>query len=303
MFITHGPDGNLWFTEQGASPGVATMAITGNKVTEFHVTGSAPQYLVSGPALNTLVFTDPGNNAIGEILTTGQFAPTGTVTPPANCVVTASSASVCEFSITALGGSASADPLGIAVNSGDSSHVYFAENAASRIGVLNVQNGTLAEVPTVTPNAGPTAIVQGPDGAMWFTENNVAKIGRLTTAGQASEYSLTPATSALGLIAASDNNLYFADPAQNKIGSVSAITPSTVNEYAVPTASAFPNQLVIGPDGLIYFTETHGEQDRADDLLRRCGVGAVPRMKNFFRSIIPLPRAALVGGFSKGGFR
>ena len=189
-----------------------------------------PTSIISGPLLNTLVFSDPGHNAIGTITTTGT---------------------VSEVPIP----TANANPLGLALNSRDTTHVYFVENNASKIGMLNVQTNTITEVPTLTPNAGPTSIVEGPDFAMWFTENNAAKIGRITSTGQVTEYSLAPATSATGLVTALDNNLYFAVPAQNKMGRISGITPATVTEFDIPTSNAQPNKLTIGPDGRVYFTE------------------------------------------------
>ncbi|MGH7047975.1 MAG: virginiamycin B lyase family protein [Stellaceae bacterium] len=41
--------------------------------------------------------------------------------------------------------------------------------------------GTVTEYPLPTPNSGPYAITAGPDGAMWFTEADSGKIGRITT--------------------------------------------------------------------------------------------------------------------------
>lgn len=232
--ITSGPDFNIWFTEQGAAPGVAQMVLGSHTVTEYPIPGSSPTFITSGPLQNTLVFSDPGQNKIGQITTAG--------------VVT-------EWSIP----TASANPVGLAV--GPDQKVYFAENSASKIGILNPSTGTFTEVPTLTANAGPTMIVLGNDGALWFTENNVAKLGRLTTSGVMTEYSLAPATSATGLVWGVDNNIYFADAAQNKIGQfVPTATSNAVTEFTIPTASALPGQLVLGPDFLVYFTEVQGNK-------------------------------------------
>jgi streptogramin lyase len=35
-------------------------------------------------------------------------------------------------------------------------------------------------------------ITTGPDGALWFTEQNASKIGRITTAGVITEFPLNP---------------------------------------------------------------------------------------------------------------
>jgi virginiamycin B lyase len=237
--ITSGPDGSLWFTEQGAAPGIGTMNVVGNAVKEYPIAGSAPVDIISGPVQNTLVFTDPAHNAIGQITTAGA---------------------VTEIPIP----TANATPIGLAI--GSDQRVYFAEYAASKIGIYNAQTNSISEVPTTTPNAGPTAVVEGPDGAIWFTENNVAKMGRITTSGLVSEFSLSPATTAAALISAVDNNLYFTDPAQNKFGRMSVLNGSSVSEYDIPSSNAlpappaFPGKFVIGTDGLLYLTEPNANK-------------------------------------------
>jgi streptogramin lyase len=229
--ITNGPDGNLWFTEQGAKPGIATMAIAGDKVTEHPVAGSSPTFIVQGPAVGTLVFSDPGNNAIGQIV-----ASNGTVT---------------ETAIP----TANANPQGLVV--GPDQKVYFTEHDASKIGIFDVAAGTISEVATITPAAGPTQIVVGPDGALWYTENSVAKMGHLTTNGLQTEFALSPAASATALIPLADNFIYFADPAQNKIGRINSNDPAAgVTEFDIPSANAGPSEFVLSSvDGLLYFTE------------------------------------------------
>ncbi len=233
--ITSGPDGNLWFTERGPAPGIAKMEIVGNAVTEYPIAGSSPYGIVSGPVQNTMVFTDPGNNAVGQITTSGTV--TEAALPTAN-----------------------ANPMSITVLTNDVNHAYFTEHDSSKIGIYNVNTNTVTEVPTLTPNAGPTTIVQGADGALWFTENNVAKVGRMTTSGAMTEYPLSPATSANALVLAQDNNLYFADPLQNKFGSINGQTAGGVTEYNITSPNAQPSQMALGQSGLIYMTETNANK-------------------------------------------
>lgn len=240
--LVAGPGNLLWFTEQGPAPGIASFApgTAGATVTEYAIAGSKPTYIINGPVPNTLAFSDPGHNAIGQITSTGTV--TETAIPTAN-----------------------AGPMGLAVL-GSTQKIYFAEHDASKIGILDTATNTITEVPTLTPNAGPTAVVAAQDGAIWFTENNAAKLGRLSPTGAMSEYPLTPATSATGLVQGADNYFYFMDPAQNKIGRISLITPGAVTEYDVPTAGAFPvppsfpGALVVGADARIYFTEPLGNK-------------------------------------------
>ena len=227
--ITSGPNANLWFAERGAAPGIGTMALVGNAVTEYPIPGSNPYAIVSGPVMNSLVFTDPGNNAIGQISTGGVFSET--TIPTAN-----------------------ANPMGLVV--GPDQKVYFTEHDASKIGVYDPSSKTIVEYPTLTANAGPTMVAIGPDNAIWFTENNAAKMGWLSTSGAMKEFPLSPATSATALVLGVDNNMYFADPAQNKFASLSGLTAGSVTEFSIPTASANPSWMALGPGNLIYMTET-----------------------------------------------
>jgi virginiamycin B lyase len=229
VFIASGPDGNLWFTEQGAAPGIAKMDLGGSAVTEYPIPGSAPQFITTGPVINTLVFTDPGHNAVGQITTSGTV--TEAPLPTAN-----------------------ANPLGITLLGGNVNNAYFTEHDASKIGIYNAVANTVTEVPTLTANAGPTMIVQGPDGALWFTENNAAQLGRLSTSGTITEYPLAPAKSATALVVGLDNNFYFADPVQNKFGQFNPLTLK-VTEFNIPAQNATPGNMTIGSDSLIYMTE------------------------------------------------
>src|ERR1022692_376814 len=45
-------------------------------------------------------------------------------------------------------------------------------------------------VPVPTAFAWPAGIAAGPDGALWFAEFNKSKIGRITTAGDITEYAV-----------------------------------------------------------------------------------------------------------------
>jgi streptogramin lyase len=51
------------------------------------------------------------------------------------------------------------------------------------------------QFPIATPNSVPQGIPLGPDGALWFTEALGNKIGRITTAGVITEYTIPVASS------------------------------------------------------------------------------------------------------------
>jgi streptogramin lyase len=108
------------------------------------------------------------------------------------------------------------------------------------------------------PGGAQTAgITKGPDGNLWFAERDVDRIGKITSAGQATDFPLpktgttgkTPADITLG----PDNNLWFTETTANNIG---RITPAgVVTEFPIPTAGSFPSAITTGPDGNLWFVE------------------------------------------------
>jgi RHS repeat-associated protein len=148
--ITLGPDGNLWFTELGASQ-IGRLTPSGSFSEWATPTGSSsPWYIAAGPDGNVW-FTENGANKVGRI------TPGGTIT---------------EFPIP----TANSGPQGIVA--GPDGNLWFLENTANQIGQLTPA-GTFTEYSAgLTANAGLTAITVGADGNLWFTENTANQIGK-----------------------------------------------------------------------------------------------------------------------------
>src|SRR3954470_9973959 len=72
QFVTTGPDGNVWFTEQSANR-IGRISPAGT-VTEFVVptASSTPQFITTGPD-GALWFTELSANKIGRITTSGAI--------------------------------------------------------------------------------------------------------------------------------------------------------------------------------------------------------------------------------------
>jgi virginiamycin B lyase len=111
----------------------------------------------------------------------------------------------------------------------------------------------ITKFPIPTRNSGPIGIVAGPDGALWFTENNANKIGRITTAGKVSEFRVPPVGGGsfpIGIAAGPDGALWFTEPGEQQIGRITI--GGTVSEFYV---SDDPGRITSGPDGALWFTE------------------------------------------------
>jgi virginiamycin B lyase len=161
--IAAGPDGNLWFTSQGAGcsiiggdfgchhgtsfdPAIERMTLSG-KVTKFASPNFADK-ITAGPDGN-LWFTEFGTDRIGRITTAGKIT---------------------EFPVPTQ----SSAPTGL--TSGPDGNVWFTENSANQLGRITM-SGAVTEFPIPTRDSGPIDITAGPDGTLWFTESNANKIG------------------------------------------------------------------------------------------------------------------------------
>jgi virginiamycin B lyase len=81
---------------------------------------------------------------------------------------------------------------------------------------------TIREFPLPTSNSGPTGITLGPDRALWFTELNANKIGRITRGGSFREFPIpTSASAPAGITSGPDGALWFTEFDGNKIGRIS----------------------------------------------------------------------------------
>jgi virginiamycin B lyase len=126
-------------------------------------------------------------------------------------------------------------------------------HAADQTAVFEPANVS-AEYMDPTPEGFPNDIVQGPDGAMWFTDG--VSIGRITTAGAITKYT-TVGNPGGSIIVGPDGALWFTEFGEKQYGRISP-ADGTVVEYAlaVPPGGSFltVTNLAFGPDGLLYLT-------------------------------------------------
>jgi streptogramin lyase len=240
--IVAGPDGSLWFTSQGY---ISRMTTEGD-VTRF-ISNPLPQGGPNGPlgpfSLSgwpasisvgkdgQLWFTDADveGGRIGHMTVDGAFVSRkyilsldaldpGTITlgPDGN-----------EWFVT-LGGYADA-VIGRADHPG-----FFKLSGVHGVGGL----------------------VTGADGNLWFTETSANRVGRMTTAGEITEFAVSGGPR--GIAAGPDGNLWFTETEANRIGRIS--TAGTVEEFAIPTPDARPWGIAAGADGNIWFTENGASQ-------------------------------------------
>jgi virginiamycin B lyase len=105
------------------------------------------------------------------------------------------------------------------------------------------------EFPVPTSGSVPTAITRGPDGALWFTELDGSRVGRITTGGVVSEFPIGT-SSPTGIATGSDGALWVADHQ----GSIDRVTTAgSMQAFSVPSGR-LPWGIVAGPDGNLWAT-------------------------------------------------
>jgi len=188
--VTAGPDGALWFTENGA-----------NKIGCLTTAGSSPS------------MTSPWRKAGPSALRWDRTAPCGSASFARDRPHHHRGRHQRVSDPTA--GSA---PIGIVT--GPDGALWFAENGASKVGRITT-DGVVTEYPLPTGHGAPISITVGPDGALWFTESDPTKhcIGRITTDGVITEYPLAAVYGApTGITSGPDGAVWFTENGANLIG-------------------------------------------------------------------------------------
>jgi virginiamycin B lyase len=131
-------------------------------------------------------------------------------------------------------------------------------NGGSGTNTLAGPDARFREFGVPTAVSGPAIIRPGPDGNLWFAEENADKIGRINpTTGAVAEFSVPAGAQLSGVAAGPDGRVWFTEWGSNKIGRIST-DGRTLDEFTVPTPASQPSDVVTGPDGAVWFTEYAG---------------------------------------------
>ncbi|MGO9095800.1 MAG: hypothetical protein ACLQGV_11300 [Bryobacteraceae bacterium] len=221
LSIAAGSDGALWFAEFSAN-NIGRIATDGT-IAEYPIPtpASQPLAITAGPG-GALWFVEFGANQVGQITTSGAIAeyplPAATSSPD---YITAGPDGALWYT-QAGGGIAQITAAGVVT--------FYALNLSA-------------------PGASAGSVTAGPDGALWFSEyglpaNSGHRIGRFTTAGDVSEYTLPSSIAApYQIVPGSDGALWFTAPGANQIGRAAIVFPAPIVS-AVTTAADAAIQIV-----------------------------------------------------------
>jgi YD repeat-containing protein len=232
LYITAGSDGNLWFTESGASK--VGKVTTSGTVTEYaQPAGSDPNEITVGPD-NNLWFTDYLTSEIGKMVLATATTESEYSAPP----------SVDRYPQVAAG------PDG---------NVWVTDWWTSKIWKMTTAGKVEGEysLPHTYESweSAPAGITPGPEkeNALWFTDHDSDKIGRITTSGEIKEYALPLASAPYGIVAGPEKEkaLWFTDFDSNKIGRIT--TTGEIKEYKLLTPESAPVSITLGRDDNLWF--------------------------------------------------
>jgi streptogramin lyase len=243
--IAAGPDGNIWFTDEGPIKAIGRIT-TGGAVAEFSSdlpAGSVPFGIAAGPDGN-IWFTDRSTTAPAI----GRITPSGVIT---------------EF----RGGiTAGSKPSSLTVGS-DGNLWFNDEGTQPAIGQFCLTGPP--SCPTIdaiteyssglNPGGLPFGIGAGPDGNIWFPDNGTTKaVGMINPATHAiSEDGMPPqASSPSGFAVGPDGNIWFLDGTARAIAMINPTTHA-ISEYSsgLNPGSAL-HWIKLGPDGNLWFTNS-----------------------------------------------
>jgi streptogramin lyase len=249
-WIAAGPDGNLWFTDQGTTRAIGRITPSG-QVTEFSTglnLGAYPVGITVGPDGDMWFADDGATPAIGRITPSGQIT---------------------EFSTGLNPGSR---PHEIAL--GADGNLWFTDQGTTRAIGQITPSGQITEFSAaLDPGAYPVGITGGPDGNLWFTDQGTEAIGRITPSGQITEFSSPqkPYLDPDQIAAGPDGNLWFTDPEDTRaIGRIT--TSGQITEFSTGLNQAtYPVGITAGQDGDLWFADAEGA-------IGRIGSGAPPAL-------------------------
>jgi streptogramin lyase len=148
------------------------------------------------------------------------------------------------------------NPHPVGITSGPDGNLWFTET----FGIARITTaGVITEfmVPGASGLNPPISIAAGADGNLWFTQGGGTywdgNVGRITTGGAATVFSLPLNSRPGGIAAGSDGNLWFTQ--RIAVGNVSRITTAgVITEFTLPP-NRFGVNITAGPDGDLWLTE------------------------------------------------
>lgn len=264
-------------------------------LTELNANGAASAYAVTPSGCTAIASAGSisGTRANARVTVTG-----GTEASQSGCTLTFSDGgSAIDVDVVNAASSASGSPTvtftswqtptnesgARGITSGPDGALWFTEQQAGIVGRIPTDAATPNPTSTATANpditeipigagAGPQSIAAGPDGALWFTEQDAKKIARIPTDATQANPQVTvfpiptssPGITPVSITTGPGGNLWFGDCNTSSGHEVIEMTTAGTLVNLYPASGLGIASLATGPDGALWFTESSGKIGRID---------------------------------------
>lgn len=268
--VVAGPDGNLWWTELGAEPGIGRMSPTGERFPVIPDSrnpidlAAAPSGWVSWVSQEGFGRRSPSGIVAEQ---TENFRAGAITLTPSNQIrfgggEGASATVICspkdptsdhlEAEFTCAGeknGNAvegiAASPAGTLWASVSKSNAVFISSTVS-FGFT-----TRIDLPA---NSDPVGIAIGPEGNAWVAMWEASAIDRITPTGARTRFNLPPGSKPNDLVLGPDGAFWIVESGTGKIARMTT-SGLVTDEYPVPSGETGEIGITVGPDQNIWFTD------------------------------------------------
>lgn len=174
------------------------------------------------------------------------------------------------------------------------SAVWFPDgtrDGSNTIASMSVKTKMFKTLQTPTAASEPWEVTAGPDKAMWFTECNVGRIGRISRDGTIKEYALQKSGRPRGITLGPDGALWFV--AERHIGRINRNGVITYFQIPANRGLRGTEYITTGPDGALWFTSYRGKTSSLGRMTTNGTFGRVSGLKGCPTGIVTGPDSAL----------
>ncbi len=273
--ITVGPDGNLWFLEEGVPGGPSRMGriTTAGAITEFNISTIERGAFALGAdgALWYNDSTDDPSFGIFRVNTSGTQLVTLSPSPTLEngwmyfdgsgtwvMMVDLSGNNqhqIAQFnSLFQVSRTVAVDFVTTAMTRGPDANLWVGGPGS----ILRVNaNNTTTTFPVAGVSPFNSGMTSGPDGNIWFTLPGSNQIGAMTTAGAVIHTFTLPtaASNPSRMVSGPLSSVWFMEPTATNPRLARSTTSGTITECPiVDSRQNAPGDIAVGPDGNIWFT-------------------------------------------------
>jgi len=283
-YIASGPDGALWFTEEGLQgdapvPSKIGRVTTSGKITETTLaTGYESAEDITAGSDGALYFVEfsqsPFGRAIGRITAAGTITSNTSTpnidndgellgTPGGGAWIGDFAGSSSSSGITAVSGSGQATQLPIAgasylwgLATGSDGNVWYTDYGAGDIGEVSPAGTPIATYQLQDGDKAPLWMTLGPDGNVWFvagTTTGTSAVYSVTSSGALTRFT---APYLFNFIAAGPDGALWLSPDGNPAIVRMTTSGAVTAPFRVPSGDN-ANSITLGPDGNLWFVEPH----------------------------------------------